>query len=176
MLAAAATTTGTRSPGGVSGGAAIIHRYYDPDIGRYITADPVMQLARGWSQPIFSYAMNDPFRFFDRSGLSAQDVQAMERIFHDVVDELTTEGLRTDPGWWNNLLTLCGADYWGCGAQASYLKKRLETERILGSFDDYWDFYIGASLVHRWTEAKSANKCDPLVIMDPWNNSFATRK
>ena len=46
------------------------HRYYDPETGRYISADPI-GLAGG--NNLFAYVQNDPVNFVDPWGLEMQD-------------------------------------------------------------------------------------------------------
>jgi RHS repeat-associated protein len=43
------------------------HRYYDPEIGRYITADPI-GIVKGMNH-LFVYAQNNPLTFIDTKGL-----------------------------------------------------------------------------------------------------------
>ncbi len=57
------------------------NRYYDPFTGRYIQPEPMLQNARyvarkgrsGRSLAIFSYAGNNPVRWFDATGLDVQN-------------------------------------------------------------------------------------------------------
>jgi len=47
-------------------------RTYDPEIGRYLESDPI---GLGGGLSTYSYAMNSPFSFVDRLGLTAEDVR-----------------------------------------------------------------------------------------------------
>lgn len=44
-------------------------RYYDPEIGRFITKDPIPQLN------LFTYANNSPINFYDPSGMSLKQIE-----------------------------------------------------------------------------------------------------
>jgi RHS repeat-associated protein len=50
------------------------HRYYSPDLGRYLQPDPITVAVPGWSQPTYAYAFNSPFVFRDPTGLDAASV------------------------------------------------------------------------------------------------------
>jgi RHS repeat-associated protein len=45
------------------------HRYYDPKVGRYISSDPI-GLEGGLNT--YTYALNNPLRYFDPDGLAVQ--------------------------------------------------------------------------------------------------------
>jgi len=52
---------------GVQGDGVIIHRYYDPDTGRYLQPDP---MGLGGGDPtLYAYAAGNPLRFLDPLGL-----------------------------------------------------------------------------------------------------------
>jgi RHS repeat-associated protein len=65
----ATCTTSTTASVGAGGDAAIIHRYYDPNTGRYPTPDPLATEISGFSEPIFDYARGNSIVLIDqRSG------------------------------------------------------------------------------------------------------------
>ena len=57
------------------------HRWYSPDLGRYLSSEPLAKSpgymaamgGAGMSVPSYSYALNDPLRFIDSSGLAPGD-------------------------------------------------------------------------------------------------------
>ncbi|XKK39842.1 RHS repeat-associated core domain-containing protein [Nocardiopsis sp. ARC36] len=50
-------------------------RAYDAALGRFISADPLMDLADSQSMNGYAYANNSPVTYWDGSGLSARDIQ-----------------------------------------------------------------------------------------------------
>lgn len=50
-------------------------RYYDPEIGRFISADPMSSSQEtGWNLNRYNYAANSPYRFVDKDGRQASEV------------------------------------------------------------------------------------------------------
>ncbi|WP_075303175.1 RHS repeat-associated core domain-containing protein [Stigmatella aurantiaca] len=91
------------------------NRYYDPSIGRYLQAEPLLHqpwyivtaIGRALRVPTYAYALNDPLGFVDENGLQA-------------VDSMTAICAR-NPAYCN-LLTAGGgaagaAGGWCCGRQ-----------------------------------------------------------
>lgn len=76
-------------------------RDYNPDTGRFLSEDPIGFY--GGDTNLYRYVNNDPVNFVDPSGLSDADVKKIEGRFRIVVDDMTQNGQRTDPGWWNNI-------------------------------------------------------------------------
>ena len=160
-------------------------RYYDPKVGRFISEDP--SEFRG-GRNFYTYVGNNPLVHIDPFGLSQQDVQRIINTAQQVTDEMTAEGERTDPGWWNNFWSTVGSEtgdpapLLGCGEQAYKLELELEWQQTADPFDDTWTFIDqerGMSwplppypLPHQWVVAKSSNPSDPLIVLDPYNNKF----
>jgi RHS repeat-associated protein len=84
-----------RFPGQIFDGEAGLHqngyREYDPALGGYIESDPI-----GLSGRIntYRYGVNNPLAFFDSSGLSAEDVEAIRHHIDQNFPEIHTHG-----GW-----------------------------------------------------------------------------
>ena len=63
------------------------HRWYSPDLGRSLSAEPFLgspTASAAWAQtgqwlPAYSYALNDPLRYVDRTGLAPDDSGQWER-------------------------------------------------------------------------------------------------
>ena len=64
-----------------------------------------------------------------------------------------------------------------CGEQWLALKDLLEDALTAHEFDEHWTFDSVAFLggVHVWGNARSDNPNDPLLVIDPWENSFSAR-
>src|SRR5207245_2895299 len=61
-------------------------RYYDPNVGRFLTEDP---LGFGADVNLYRYVFNNPARMTDQSGLSARDVQRIQAACKQCSDKLT---------------------------------------------------------------------------------------
>ena len=83
-------------------------RIYDPDIGRFLSADPLVQ-APGFTQSFnrYSYAWNNPLRYTDPSGFSAADE------FPCKIGCLRDWGDPELPGWWTPGLPFLSINHGG---------------------------------------------------------------
>ena len=54
-------------------------RYYDPEIGRFISPDPLAALGQGLNR--YTYSINNPINFLDPSGL-VQQVDEDDAVLH----------------------------------------------------------------------------------------------
>ncbi|WP_290595125.1 RHS repeat-associated core domain-containing protein, partial [Arenimonas sp. SCN 70-307] len=55
-------------------------RYYDPGIGRFLSADPMpSDMQSGWNFNRYNYAANNPFRFNDPDGRATDDPRRQPR-------------------------------------------------------------------------------------------------
>ena len=64
-------------------------RYYDPAIGRWITPDPLADLAPGWTP--YRYGFNNPVRYTDPTGLFEDD-PIYDRKGNEIGDDGKTDG------------------------------------------------------------------------------------
>ncbi len=64
------------------------HRYYDPDTGRYLTADPIG--LEGGINP-FVYALNNSINFIDPLGLQSLYDRLYSPFFNDLRDSNSLE-------------------------------------------------------------------------------------
>jgi len=53
-------------------------RFYDPQIGRRQTIDPLAEASRRWT--VYTYAYNSPIRFIDKMGCLQVAVLGLRRI------------------------------------------------------------------------------------------------
>jgi RHS repeat-associated protein len=79
-------------------------RYYDHSVGRFLSEGPLK--LNGVLKNIYGYVLNNPVRYTDPCGLSAQDVQNIENQSRNDINSMTASGQRIDPGWMNNFLLL----------------------------------------------------------------------
>jgi len=140
-------------------------RYYNPSTGRWLSEDPIG--IRKSNTHLYKYTLNNPMRFIDPLGLSEEDVQQIVNDFKYTVDLMTDQGLRTDPGWWNNFVSWAPTNsYLGCGEQADYVNDVLR----LRKYDDSWSYTHGSGFTpfyHQWSEGTSSNPNDPQIKLDP---------
>ena len=83
------------------------HRWYSPDLGRYLSSEPLLlgsayptsQARRGAGTPSYAYAANDPTRFIDRTGLSPEERLRILAEYAVFLTRETEAGRRLDaPG------------------------------------------------------------------------------
>ncbi len=152
-------------------------RYYDQGVGRFLSEDPIK--LNGVLKNIYGYVLNNPARYTDPYGLSAQDVQNIENQSRNDIDSMTANGQRIDPGWLNNLTASLQylnpfrkkPPLLGCGQQADRIAADLQFRR----YDDRWDFSVEQDgPFHQRGRAISSNPSDPDVIFDPFKNLVYT--
>ncbi len=155
-------------------------RDYDPETGRWVTKDPIG--FAGGDTNLYSYSLQDPVNFIDSDGLSPNDVRRINNTFNQSVQRMTQNGQRRSPGWLNNMSRtannlsggLLGSPYLGCGEQQEVTQRDLQSQ----NYDDVWDFaWDGIDYgvwKHQRIRATSSNPNDPVLIIDPWNNSITS--
>jgi RHS repeat-associated protein len=144
-------------------------RYYDPSIGRFIGEDPV-HFKGGIN--FFSYVSSRPTVYVDPSGESPADVAKLQKLFQNVIDQMTKDGVRTDPGWWNNVRSTFGGPYLGCADQTKVVNDQYDSNRPGLGLDHNWTFQTHTSLGggHTYGVAQSPNPTDPDILVDPLKN------
>src|SRR6266513_45282 len=144
-------------------------RYYDPSIGRFIGEDPV-HFKGGIN--FFSYVSSRPTGYVDPSGESQADVAKLQKLFQNVIDQMTKDGVRTDPGWWNNFRSTFGGPYLGCADQTKVVNDQYDSNRPGLGLDHNWTFQTHTSLGggHTYGVAQSSNPTDPDILVDPLKN------
>jgi hypothetical protein len=78
--------------------------------------------------------------------------QILQRLLYDLKDSYTD-------------------GYYGCVDQAVALTTYLRIKQRERGLDDVWKFNVNrASFIppHKDVKAKSGNKCDPIMTLDPW--------
>lgn len=83
-------------------------RYYDPSQGRFIQKDPIG--LNGKDTNLYRYVRNNPTKFKDPRGLSAEDIKRLQSSFNKSVEvmnnaSLRREGSGTLNGMLNNFLS-----------------------------------------------------------------------
>ncbi len=141
-------------------------RYYDADIGRLLSEDPLRFVS---TVSLYSYVSNRPTRFVDPTGLSQKDVETLTRFFHKTIDQMTKDGVRTDPGWWNNIRSTLGSKFLGCADQTKVVNNSYDDNRTRLGLDDSWNFQTHTSLAgaHTYGLLESSNPSDPDLLVDP---------
>ena len=154
-------------------------RWYDPATGRWLSKDPIG--TRGGLN-MYEFCENDPVNFVDIFGLSPKDVKNILDSFKSEVAAMTDEGKRNNFYIYNNLAipaqqlgawSVTGKAeglYNGCKGQAYLLQASLN--EIMGSLDDKWQFNVTPTWAgtHYILTAKSSQKNDPTILLDPWRN------
>ncbi|WP_424210900.1 polymorphic toxin-type HINT domain-containing protein [Streptomyces sp. BI20] len=111
-------------------------RLYDPEVGRFLSADPVLDLLDPMQSNGYAYAHNNPVTLADPTGLSvaltaselgaalagmgltaAQVAQAQvdaNRSLSDVIMSVAWAVFKEFIGW-NDMMACAGGDMWACG-------------------------------------------------------------
>jgi RHS repeat-associated protein len=145
-------------------------RYYYPSSGRFISEDP-SRFASG-SVDFYAYVENNPARYVDPFGLSRKDVAKLQAFFQNAINQMTSAGARTDPGWWNNIVATFGRAYLGCADQTQVVNDQYVSDRPGLALDDNWNFQTHTSHggAHTYAVLQSPNPTDPDLLVDPLNN------
>jgi len=144
-------------------------RYYDPTLGRFLSEDPV-HFKTGID--FYLYVSNRPTEYIDPSGQSPADVAKLKKLVQDVIDGMTRDGARTDPGWWNNIVSTFGGPYLGCADQTKVVNDQFDSNLPGLRLDDNWNFQTHTSSggAHTYGVLESPNPADPDILVDPLNN------
>jgi len=163
--------------------------------GRWLTRDPIAfmerdpkpsivapKLTSSLNQQInlYRFVDNNPINEIDPLGLSPADVIRLTTLSQSYTSLMTQNGQRLNGGDWNNFMSslqrLRGNNnrYLGCGQQADALAIFLNGTGT----DDQWLIYNMEINIpdfpgyHQLLIAQSSNPNDPLLYLDPWNNTF----
>jgi RHS repeat-associated protein len=144
-------------------------RYYDPQAGRFVSEDPIRF---GGGDNFYSYVVNRPTEFGDPGGNSQGDVAKLQGYFQNLINQMTQDGLRTDPGLWNNFASFFGGPYLGCADQTQVLNNQYYSDVPRLELDDIWNFQTHYSLwgAHTYAVLQSGNPTDPDIYVDPLKN------
>ena len=134
--------------------------------------------------------LQDPVNLIDRSGASPEDVDKIFDTFRRTVDDMTANGERfnlsifnntfadgrdDENKWWPaaipgtlNQLFRDGRSTLICGQQWDRVRKELTKLEL----DDKWEFSDVYGEGHEYGMEQSSNPGDPLLLIDPWKNTF----
>jgi RHS repeat-associated protein len=169
-------------------------RYYDPEIGRYLSKDPI-GFAGGLN--LHAYVAN-PVQGIDPLGLqesspSQEDIKRAQNILSSTVDNLVVEGKRFRfsgkiSATINNVLSNDGytsvhdfffgpngkeyglGNFVRCYGQAETLLGNLNKAKENGEFKDQWKFRIVDKPGHYWVRGQSEKGV--VLDIDPWVNEM----
>jgi len=153
------------------------HRYYDSSVGRFSSEDPI---GANGGLNFYRYVLNNPLKWSDATGLSARDVQRIQKACHACTKSLTDSGQRYNAsdewgGTWNDITS-----WWpwnkrtGCWNQAIMVKPCLDPNP-LQPYDDTWTFNVVYWPINNHVvRGNSSNPNDPDVVCDPWENQTWT--
>ena len=144
-------------------------RYYDPVVGKFLGEDPI-HFKSGIN--FYTYVFNSPTGAVDPSGQSPADVARLQKLLQDIIDQMTKDGTRTDPGWWNNIRSTFGGPYLGCADQTKVVNDGYDSNIPRLHLDNNWNFQTHTSLggAHTYGVVQSPNPTDPDIFVDPLNN------
>ena len=151
-----------------------IHRDYNPVWGRYTTSDP-LGLAAGINT--YGYVGGNSLGVFDKLGLSQNDVLKIQQIFKSTINKMVINGDRRSSDSWlpnNGFPLFADKKYEICEGQITIMQLALNNS--INSYDDNWRFQAQSGFGHFWMVAISSNKEDPIIYLDPWNDSIGVGK
>ena len=165
-------------------------RDYDAETGRWTAKDPI--LFDGGDSNLYGYVLQDPVNLIDRSGASPEDVNKIFDTFRKTVDGMTANGERFNLSIFNNTfadgrddenklwpaaipgtlnqLFRDGRSTLICGQQWDRVREELTKLEL----DDEWEFSDVYGEGHEYGMGQSSNPGDPLLLIDPWKNTFTS--
>jgi len=69
-------------------------RYYDSDLGRWTSVDPLADKYPGWSP--FNYTLNNPLKYIDPDGFDVKDVQKLVKAIHNDLNKAWKNSFNND--------------------------------------------------------------------------------